>query len=324
MSTRILQPVAGTDPRTYGSIGPDVTLGVVMNGTTTVPGNAIRTWYFEDSDAAGVGGFNDDRVLPSPLIEGVQGQPIRVTLDSLMPHTIHFHGLDTDQANDGVATTSGYVADPGFNGNFGRVGNATNLGTPFTYEFIAPHAGTYIYHCHVDTVVHMERGMYGMMIVRPSDGSLDRAWDGGPTFDREYVWHLHTFDSTWELLSRSDSQTVRYRPDVFMVNGKTGVDTSTDTTTRIDAAVGETVHLRLANFSYVPALVDLGGLAFDVIASDGRPLATALTGQTQRLVAAGERYDLLFTMPSQSVVATVAYRNIRQRATLGTVTVPIG
>lgn len=327
MSSRLVHAapdrLAG-DPRAYTSIGPEVALEVVMNGATPDgAGGDILTWYFQEPGSlAGQGGFNGDRVLPSPLIEGVEGQPIRVTLDSAMPHTIHFHGLDVDQANDGVAGTSGYVADPDFSGGFGRVGDATNLGTPFTYDFIAPHAGSYMYHCHVDTVVHLERGMYGIVVVRPPDGSLNRAWQGGPTFDREWVWHLHTFDSTWETIGRSDSRTVRYRPDIFMVNGRVSADTGSDPTTKIDAALGETVHLRLVNFSYVPALVDLGGIAFDVIASDGRPLAAPLTGQTQQLVAAGERYDVLFTMPA-TALATVSYRDIRQRTTLGATSVSI-
>ncbi|MEM9555006.1 MAG: multicopper oxidase domain-containing protein [Acidobacteriota bacterium] len=314
-------PVRGADPRTYTSIGPSVDFIVRMDGVTNLDGgSAIDTWFFKEPAAPDPGGFNGDRVLPSPLIEGVEGQLVQITLDSPMPHTIHLHGLDVDQANDGVASTSGYVADPDFVGGFGRVGNAVNLGTPFTYEFIAPHAGTYIYHCHIDTVVHLERGMYGIVVVRPPDGSLDRAWAGGPTFDREYVWHLHTFDSSWETITRSDNRTTRYRPDLFMLNGRSGADVATDTTASITAAAGEVVHVRVANFSYVPALVDFGGLTFDVIASDGRPLATTLTGQTQQLVAAGERYDLLFTMPMGfSGSATIRYRDLRNRAELGTV-----
>ncbi len=62
-----------------------------------------------------------------------------------MPHSIHLHGLDVDQANDGVPSTSGYVAGMGGGGmmNFGRVGGYTNLGSPFTYTFTAAPAATH-------------------------------------------------------------------------------------------------------------------------------------------------------------------------------------
>ena len=97
-----------------------------------------------------------------------------------LPHTIHFHGLDVDQQNDGVPATSFSVSQGSY-----------------TYNFTAPHAGTYQYHCHVDTHQHYEMGMFGTVIIRPSDGNTTNIWDGGPAFDKEYIWQLTTFDSTW-------------------------------------------------------------------------------------------------------------------------------
>ena len=200
---------------------------------------------------------------------------------------------------------------------FGRVAGYTNLGSPFTYRFVAPHAGTYMYHCHVDTVLHLEMGMYGTVIIRPPDGDDGLAWAGGPAFDREYIWHLHTFDSSWHSQMVSGPRTVRHRPDYFMVNGRDGTAALNDPTSAVSAAPGETVLIRLINVGYQPALVELGGLFFDVIASDGRPLPAPLTTDEQ-LVAPGERYDILFTMPSAADrTATVDYWDIRLRRTLG-------
>jgi FtsP/CotA-like multicopper oxidase with cupredoxin domain len=239
-----------------------------------------------------------------------------------MPHSIHWHGLDVDQANDGVPSTSGYVAHHGggYHGggrmNFGRVSDYVNLGSPFTYTFIAPHAGTYMYHCHVDTVLHVEMGMYGTVIVRPADGSANRAWTGGPTFDKEYIWHLHTFDSSWHRNMVSGSNTVRHRPEYFMINGRDGFDTLSDPTTAIEAGPGEKVLIRCTNVGYQLAQVQLGGLLFDVIASDGRPLAETIS-TTSLTVAPGERYDVLLTMPSSGIrTATVDYLHIRGDGTL--------
>ena len=299
--------------RTFQYLGPNsASLNVNMgNSQVMSDGASITAWTFG-------AGFNNDRAIPSPVIEGIEGELVQVTLASQMPHTIHFHGLDVDQANDGVPGTSGYVAQNS-GGSFGRVDGYTNLGSPFTYAFVAPQAGTYAYHCHVDTVLHFEMGMYGTVIIRPPGGSAAIAWAGGPTFDREYIWHLHTFDSSWHSGGFiSGPQTVRHRPDYFMINGREGADTLTDSTTAISADVGQWVLIRANNMGYQPALVRLGGLAFSIIASDGRPLPSPIT-RTEQLIAPGERYDILFRMPAATArTATVEYFDIRMRTVLGT------
>jgi FtsP/CotA-like multicopper oxidase with cupredoxin domain len=287
-------------------------------------GRRLRTWYFGR-------GFNDDRSVPSPVIEGIEGQPVEITLYSMMPHTVHLHGLDVDQANDGVPGTSGFVSGMGDrNGGgwmgggrhrggmgFGRVDGYENLGSPFTYRFIAPHAGTYMYHCHVDTVLHFEMGMYGTVIIRPPDGNDSEAWSGGPTFDKEYIWHLHTFDSSWHRERISGPRTARYRPDYFMINGLDRDQAAGDSASAIVASPGERVLIRLTNVGYQPALVDLGGIEFEVVASDGRPLRSPYQS-TQLLVAPGERYDVLLIIAAETdQVATADYYDIRQQRILG-------
>ena len=302
------------DRQAFSYLGPGlVELTVNMMGSERMAdGQWLRTWQFGQ-------GFNEDRSVPGPVIEGIEGQLVEVTLRSQMPHTIHFHGLDVDQANDGVPGTSGYVAGMGMGMGmgFGRVAGYDNLGSPFTYRFIAPHAGTYMYHCHVDTVLHLEMGMYGTVIIRPPDGNDRVAWAGGPAFDREYIWHLHTFDSSWHSERVSGPRTVRHRPDYFMINGRNGASVLDDPTSAILAAPGERVLIRLVNVGYQPALISLGGLDFDVIASDGRPLPTPMN-MNEHLVTPGERYDIMLKMPvGADYKALVEYLDIRMRKVLG-------
>jgi FtsP/CotA-like multicopper oxidase with cupredoxin domain len=265
------------------------------------------------------------------VIEGIEGQMMEITLSSMMPHTIHFHGLDVDQWNDGVPSTSGFVAHGHGGGRgggpwgpgFGRVQGYDNLGPQFTYRFVAPHAGTYAYHCHVDTVLHFEMGMYGTVIIRPPDGNPRVAWAGGPSFDKEYIWQLHTFDSSWHNEMVSSNRTVRHRPDYFMINGKDGATAHSDPTTAITGSPGDTILIRSNNMGYQPALIQLGGLPFQVIASDGRPLPAPITTD-QQLVAPGERYDLLVRLPSAGRRdARITYYDIRLNRTLGAVTTSI-
>jgi len=212
---------------------------------------------------------------------------------------------------------SGNSMGMGMGMEFGRVGGYSSLGSPFTYRFVAPHAGTYMYHCHVDTVLHFEMGMYGTVIIRPPDGNDGLAWAGGPAFDREYIWHLHTFDSSWHSQMVSGPRTVRHRPDYFMINGRDGASSINDPTSAILAAPGERILIRLVNVGYQPALVGLGGLEFNVIASDGRPLPAPLK-MNEHLVTPGERYDIMFKMPAGADhKALVEYLDIRMRRLLG-------
>ncbi len=81
--------------------------------------------------------------------------------------------------------------------------------------------------------------------------------------------------------------------------------------------------IRLNGVGYQPARVTLDGLSFDVIASDGRPLPEAIAA-TEWMIAPGERYDLLLTMPpSGSYTASVEYFNPRLEKVLGTVSAPV-
>jgi FtsP/CotA-like multicopper oxidase with cupredoxin domain len=104
-----------------------------------------------------------------------------------------------------------------------------------------------------------------------------------------------------------------------MINGLDDIDPMSDPATAVEAGPGQQVLIRLNNVGYQPARVQLGGIEFDVIASDGRPLAQTLRTSSQ-LISPGERYDILFTMPwSGSRTAVVDYYHIRANgALLGT------
>ncbi len=273
------------------NIGTNFAMRARMNGNAVYDGQPVGIWFF-DYDSSDIG-FMNDRYLPSAHIEPIEGELTQIEFLNLspMPHTIHLHGLDVNQANDGVPQTSAVVLP----------------NDSFTYEFVAPHAGTYHYHCHVDTVVHYHRGMGGAIVVRPPDGATNRAWDGGPVFDEEVLWHLHTYDMAWKNVIGSGAQTARHRPGVFLLNGLQTADATADPFTRLDLTVGQTAYIRLLNHAYQWARVSLGGLLFQVVASDGRPMLQVPTTDSWEL-GPGERYDLLLENPGPTTVAaTVEY-----------------
>ena len=186
-----------------------------------------------------------------------------------------------------------------------------------------PHAGTYHYHCHVDTVIHYARGMIGGVIVRPPDGSTNKAWDGGPTFDDEVLWHLHTVDTAWFTESTSGPKTARHLPNAFMINGKETAAALTEPYTKISLTVGQKAYIRLLNVGYQWARVRLGGLPFDVVASDGRPMIEAVSA-TEWELGPGERYDLLLTATQTGATdATTDYLDDFFGSSLGTAKVRI-
>lgn len=251
-----------------------------MMGSIEIGGSNHFAWCFIDPEHGGEG-FGGDRTSLGSHLEFREGELCSIDFynRSGMPHTIHLHGLDVDQANDGVPTTSFEV----------------DAFSSYKYVFRPLHAGTFHYHCHVDTVLHYAKGMFGTIIVRPSDGSTNRAWDGGPTFDEEVLWNLATTDTSWnDNLIASGPETARFNPDGFVINGGETAAASTDAMTRIAVQRGQKVYLRLVQSSYQWARVSLDGLPFEIVATDGRPMPTPIQATSWEL-GPGERYDIMFT-----------------------------
>ncbi len=69
---------------------------------------------------------------------------------------MHFHGYpNASSFYDGVPDAS----------------VAINIGGSFTYYYLAPEAGTYIWHCHISPPEHLQMGMVGQLYVRPRQTS---------------------------------------------------------------------------------------------------------------------------------------------------------
>ena len=196
-------------------------------------------------------------------------------------HTIHLHGLDVDTKNDGDPATSfslGHMQDT-------------------DYTFYAAHAGTYLYHCHVADVVHVQMGMYGLIVVLAKDGAKT-AWTGGPAFDKSYNWILSEIDHTWhDNIPKHDTTTDMvqlplYQPDYFLVNGRSEPSVMDDSTA-VQANQGQTVYLRLGSIGFFyQRIVFPSWMNARKVDSDGRPLPSAIAGDTIE-IAPGERYGVL-------------------------------
>ena len=83
-----------------------------------------------------VPGYTVNGTSPGPTLTAVQGQLIEVHLTNASVTdgvTLHWHGIDVPNAEDGVA---------------GVTQDAVAVGGEFTYRFVAEQAGTYWYHSH--------------------------------------------------------------------------------------------------------------------------------------------------------------------------------
>ncbi len=229
--------------------------------------------------------------IPSPTLTFNSGDSVRLDMWNLSqgpPHTIHLHGLDVDQANDGVPAFSQSI-------------HHDDTGS---YYFKAPHPGTYIYHCHVMSPIHVQAGMYGMVIVKPADGS-NNTWDGGFAYDSEYSIMTSEIDTNWHVDSiimhdymnnASTTAFPDYHPQYFMINGRSDTQLYSHS---IDKTVNETVFLRTANIGNLGNRFILpAALNPQTISSDGRPLPSFLSSDTIEVLP-GERYGTIFEANSE-------------------------
>jgi FtsP/CotA-like multicopper oxidase with cupredoxin domain len=106
-----------------------------------------------------VGVMNGDEPAPTMAID--EDDEFFLTLtnvgmvmrpDLFEQHTVHFHGYPNASAfYDGVPEPS----------------VAINIGGSMTYYYLAPDAGTYMWHCHITPPEHLQMGMVGQVYVRP-------------------------------------------------------------------------------------------------------------------------------------------------------------
>ncbi len=159
-------------------------------------------------------------------------------------------------------------------------------------------AGTYFYHCHVNTVLHVQLGMVGPLIIDPVvhpdfpvPAGARRPFVDGPLYDvaTEALVAPYAVDPRWHSLSHAaglsgeDVGLNRFDPKFFYVVGGalSGPPTKADVAApgRLLAntpATGYPTLLRLANLNYFPTLAlftDTSGARVpmaELIAHDGR------------------------------------------------------
>ncbi|MFC6724458.1 multicopper oxidase domain-containing protein [Halobium palmae] len=240
--------------------------GETMGGPIEFP----QVWAFQANDGT--------PSVPGPILRTTEGNDLEITLDnsdSMRPHTLHFHGVQKTWENDGVPTTTGVVVEPG---------------ETHTYEVPANVPGTHLYHCHYQTPMHMEMGMYGILRVDPK---------GYEPADKEYFMTVKEWDS--RLTRQYGGEDVTYditnrRPDVFTVNGKSAPRTlNPEDGSPIIVEHGDTVRIHWVNAGFMSHPLHIHNHRFRVVEKDGSPMPEALQFDQDVLnVAPAERYAIEF------------------------------
>ena len=223
--------------------------------------------------------------VPGPLIRVTEGDTLRVTLKNELNEAtaIHWHGLHIPNAMDGVPPLTQQGIEPG---------------QSFTYEFPASHAGTFMYHSHLNAAEQIDRGLYGTLIIDPAQPVKT-------TFDKEFTMMLGAWNTTAMPEGTHEMSGGGTMPDqpakdgmggmnmdytYFTINGKAFPDAPAWTVKE-----GDLVRVRIMNISNLVHPMHLHGGDFTVIAKDGEPIRPELQQTINTLpVNAGETFDIVF------------------------------
>lgn len=244
--------------------------------------------------------------VPGPAIEVTEGDLVRITLKNnlKLATSIHWHGMHLPNKEDGVPDVTQKSIQPG---------------QSYTYEFLAGHAGTYMYHPHINSVKQIDNGLYGAFIIRPQDTSNQ------PNFDKEYTFIFGGWNVTQENIDRTkmlaamtstENQGMEDMGHAGMVDegeqpeNSDGIDSGMSmggmnynfwtingkafpATPEIKADSGDRIRIRLINISNNNHPMHLHGTDFRVIAEDGHPLTQPKVLNTID-VAPGKTLDIEF------------------------------
>ena len=124
--------------RTKDSYGPEPTLGYSLQhtGDTAAP----------------------RATAPGPVLTVTRGQRTQVEVVNHLAAatTVHWHGIELDSYNDGVA---------GWSGDAAHLAPMIAPGDSFAATFTPPRTGTFIYHAHMNDLNQLSAGLYGALVV---------------------------------------------------------------------------------------------------------------------------------------------------------------
>jgi FtsP/CotA-like multicopper oxidase with cupredoxin domain len=121
----------------------------------------------------------DSVEIPGSVLVLTRNQPTDVVIVNRLsePTAIHWHGIELESYSDGVA---------GWSGTGDHMAPSVMPGDSFTARLTLPHAGTFIYHTHLNDLEQLTSGLYGGIVVLEPGQRFDSrrdhlfvaGWDG--------------------------------------------------------------------------------------------------------------------------------------------------
>ncbi len=196
----------GKDPNFWG-----VPAKYSMDGSTKVFQITCTEGLWETSPGNTVNAMMYNGRVPGEIIRVTEGDNVRVNVVNNMTQStvIHFHGVHTPNAMDGVPFITQPLIKPG---------------QSFTYEFIAKPSGSHMYHAHHNSTEQVTRGLMAAFIIDPLDTSNE------PRIDGDYVMVLNdaaigfslngkSFPATQPIVAKiGDRIRVRYMNEGLMIH----------------------------------------------------------------------------------------------------------
>jgi FtsP/CotA-like multicopper oxidase with cupredoxin domain len=235
--------------------------------------------------------------IPGPIIRVQEGSELVVDVvnEGDVDATVHWHGLRLENRYDGTAETQEPIS----------------VGGAFTYRLLFPDPGVYWYHPHIREDYAQEMGLYGTIVVTPSER------DYWPPVDRELALTLDDIlleDGSVAPFSRSETSYVAMGRfgNVLLTNGEAELE--------LTARHREVVRLYLTNTANTRVFnVGLPGASVKLVGGDSghyeheQFVERVLIAPSERVVV-----DVLFEGPR---LVTLEHRTTDRTYPLATITV---
>jgi FtsP/CotA-like multicopper oxidase with cupredoxin domain len=214
--------------------------------------------------------------VPGPILRVHVGERLRVRFTNNLPEatTIHWHGVRVPNAMDGAPGVTQPPVQPG---------------ESFVYDFVPKDAGTFWFHPHLRSSEQVERGLYGVLIVRDQKP---------PPFTRDVVWVL----DDWRLGPDGEIDPRFNTLGDLMHDGRWGnvVTVNGHLNEVLEVRPGERFRLRLVNTANARVFrPNFSLLQATVIAVDGMYVPQPLAPAGFEL-SPGNRLDLDVAIPADA------------------------
>jgi FtsP/CotA-like multicopper oxidase with cupredoxin domain len=207
---------------------------------------------------------------PGPILHLVEGDEAVISVDNQLdqPTSIHWHGIPVSFSRDGALAQA-----------------PIQPGSSYQYSFIAPQAGTYMYHAHHNEMEQLS--LVGMIIIAPRDPKREPRYDlDVPLVVSSFGWEAARNIEAKAILA--DSMLMSDMTPDPKADPKPGMGDPMDrmdmvsywgfngktfpATVPINVKSNQLVRVRFANITNMAHPMHLHGHWFRWIAQDGVPL----------------------------------------------------